>query len=75
LVWLEFRAAQGRLVQKPQTEAEKGAKKKAATAQATADRKVEAEAKKKAKAELETFEFRLHTPFISVQTRSFSTDS
>ena len=62
-------------MRKPETEAEKRAKKKAATAKATVDKKAEAEAKKKAKAELETVELRLHTPFIAVQKKSFSTDN
>ena len=75
LCWLEFRAAQSRCVRKPETEAEKRAKKKAATAKATVDKKAEAEAKKKPRPKLETVELRLHTPFIAVQTRSFSTDS
>ena len=48
LCWLEFRAAQGRCVRKPETEAEKlPPQKKAATAKAMVNKKAEAEAKKK----------------------------
>ena len=64
-------------MRKPETEAEKLSKKKAATAKAMVNKKAEAEAKKKAKAETETVQLRLHTEFdhIAVQTRSFPTDN